>query len=187
MNDALQIYVQENLARGHSKKIISRELLKAGWKKEDITIALQQSTNVTVQSSTFTDRLIEKNLCIPLSMLPNLMLRIGLAFVFTFAAITISLNPTDGESYLPGFVSIMVPSKVFLTCFGIYEIFLSFWLLSGKNKVYSGFLAAITIFSITIFNLESFDILFRNVAIFFAGLSLGFMGLTERVRDKKEA
>lgn len=112
------------------------------------------------------------------------MLQIGLSFVFIFASISLSLNPIDGRQYLPGFVAAIIPAKIFLTFFGIYEIVLSMWLLSGKRKEYSGFAAAITIFLITVLNLQSFSILFRNVAILFAGLSLGFMGIAHKKKYK---
>jgi hypothetical protein len=59
--------------------------------------------------------------------------------------------------------------------FALFEIVLSLWLLSGKKIIIPALLAAGMMLSIIIFNLSAFNVLFRNVAILCAALSLASM------------
>lgn len=102
----------------------------------------------------------------------SLILRLGLAFVFLYAALFVSINATTGEHYVPNFVRQIIPIQIFLLFFTIYEILLSFWLISGKFIKYSALFAALTIFSITAFNIADFHTLFRNVCIFATAVAL---------------
>lgn len=107
-----------------------------------------------------------------LQQLPSLFIRLGMAFVFTFAAVSMSLSPESYANYLPTFTRGILPAAVMLHIFGAFEVLLSLWLLSGKWLLVSSGLATLTIFSLTIVNLDSFPVLFRNVSIFFSGLAL---------------
>ncbi len=101
----------------------------------------------------------------------SLLLRIGLAFVFLYAAIFVSTVET-GSKYVPPFITNIIPIKTFLLTFGIFEILLSLWLLSGKFTRYSGLVSALLLINLTVFNLEYFSVLFRNIAIICAALAL---------------
>lgn len=108
----------------------------------------------------------------PPKNITSLILRLGLAFVFTYAALFVSINASTGEHYVPVFVGQIIPIQTFLSLFTIYEILLSVWLLSGKFVKYAGLIAALTIFSITAFNIADFHTLFRNVCIFATAVAL---------------
>lgn len=107
--------------------------------------------------------------------LPSLLIRIGLAFVFTYAAISGFMHPETYLFYMPSFLRETPYAELILHVFGIYEILLSLWLLSGKLRRYAALLATITIFAITFANLASFQVVFRNIAIFFSSLALTFL------------
>lgn len=178
MNDQVNTYISDCLSRGIPKETIKNNLVAVGWKGQEVDIFL--SSHPDSNSATFSlSALAKKAVRINIS---SLLLRIGLAFVFTYAAISLSLNPAQGMNYVPKFVTTILPASTFLSLFGIFEIILSLWLLSGKLSKYSGLLSALTIFGITALNLESFGVLFRNVAIFFAGLSLATMQSFDRER-----
>lgn len=108
------------------------------------------------------------------SNLVSIFLRIGLIFVFAWAAVFMSLTPEKYVHYMPSFVSLIMPREWALHLFAFYEILLCVWLATGKKTFYSGILAAVTITGITIVNLEDFGTLFRNVSIFFSALALAF-------------
>lgn len=103
---------------------------------------------------------------------PSFLLRVGLAFVFLYAAVNFFFNTDQALQFLPKFVSSIIPPGIFLRLFEIYELILAAWLLSGKWSHYAGLLSALTLIMITAFNVESFHVVFRNIAIIFAGLAL---------------
>jgi hypothetical protein len=100
------------------------------------------------------------------------LLRIGLAFVFIYASVEIYLNPHNFIKYIPSSILNMFPLHLFLHSFGVIEVGLAFWLLSGWKGVYPSLISVAMIVGIVIFNMEHFQVLFRNVAIGFGGLAL---------------
>lgn len=115
----------------------------------------------------------------------KILLRIGIAFVFIYAAISMSLRPEEYARYLPPLIKETLPSTTILHIFGAYEIIMSIWLISGKWNLYPSILASLTIFSLTVVNLADFETLFRNVGIFFACLALVVLNLSYAERQGK--
>ena len=99
-------------------------------------------------------------------------LRIGLSFVFAYAAIEVYTHSENFLKYLPDMVQDLIDPKYFLPAFGIGEIILALWLLSGWNVHYAALISSALMVGIILPNLDSFHILFRNVAIGFAALAL---------------
>jgi len=105
----------------------------------------------------------------------SLSIRLGLIFVFVWAAVMMSIDPASYLHYMPSWVEVVIPRYYALHAFSAYEILLCIWLVSGKKTFYSGLLAALTIAALTIVNYQYFHILFRNVAIFASALALVFI------------
>ncbi len=105
----------------------------------------------------------------------NFFLRFGIGLVFLYAAIAALLDPTSWIGFIPRFAQKIIPALTFITLFSVYQIALAFWLFSGKKTFYASILSAVTIFVIIISNLGLFDIVFRDVAIFFSCIALAFM------------
>lgn len=99
-------------------------------------------------------------------------LRIGLAFVFAYASYEICVNPANFLKYTPKFIFGFVPENVFLYTFGVAELVLAAWLLTGWKAEYPSIISVMLMVGIIVFNPEYFQILFRNVAIGFGGLAL---------------
>ncbi len=99
-------------------------------------------------------------------------LRLGLAFVYGYAAVEIYLNPANFLKYIPPMVQNMIPTDIFLLVFGIFEILLVLWLISGKKTEYAGLISFLLMVGIIIPNTAFFNVLFRNVAIALASLAL---------------
>ena len=107
--------------------------------------------------------------------LAKLFLRIGLAFVFVYASVEIYIHPENFLKYVPQFMLDLVPMQLFLDVFGVVEVALALWILSGWKGQYSAMIAVLLIAGITFANTEYFYILFRNVAIACGGMALIFL------------
>ena len=99
-------------------------------------------------------------------------LRLGLAFVFIYAAVEIHFSPENFLKYVQEWMSNLVPVERFLPIFGIAEIILALILLFGKLGRWPAFLSFFILCAITIPNLQYFNVLFRNVAIAGSALAL---------------
>ena len=108
--------------------------------------------------------------------LVSILLRIGIAITFLYAAVGSFLNPSSWIGFFPEWMRNLVPDNVILSFFSVYEIILGVWLISGKKLFYSALLASLTLLGIIIFNLSAFDIIFRDVAILFSAVALVFIG-----------
>ncbi len=105
----------------------------------------------------------------------SLLLRVGLAIVFIYAAIASLLEPSNWVGYIPNFVEFIVSKNVFLLIFSIYEIILGIALLSNYRTFLFSVLSNITILFIVLGNIFVFDIVFRDVAILFMSFALSVL------------
>lgn len=104
--------------------------------------------------------------------LPLWLLRIGLATMFLYAAISSFLQPNEWIGYLPSFVSSLFDGEVVLKLFSVLEIALAAWLLSGVYTRYAALLAAAMLLGITVSNFSLLAISFRDIGLAFAALAL---------------
>ncbi|MDO8633472.1 MAG: hypothetical protein Q8O97_00610 [bacterium] len=105
----------------------------------------------------------------------TLLLRVGLAFVFIFAAVSSYLQPLNWIGFFPEFLRSLIPQNILLSGFSLFELVMGLWLLSGKSIFPAAFVAALSFLGIVLFNLGSLDILFRDIGLFFAALALVFL------------
>ena len=110
-----------------------------------------------------------------------ILLRLGLAFGFFYAAVFSFLNPNDWIGFFPLFIRDILPAQFLLTTFSFYELILGFWLVSGKWQFYAGLISAATLLGIIVFNLGVFDIVFRDVGLFFTALALAFLSVNRQI------
>jgi uncharacterized membrane protein YphA (DoxX/SURF4 family) len=104
--------------------------------------------------------------------LVSLTLRLGLAFAFLYPPISALINPDSWIGYFPSFVRGVVPDAVLLHSFGLMEIVIAVWLMSGKKIFYAATVAMVFLFLIVVFNLAQFEVVFRDVSIATIALSL---------------
>src|SRR5262245_19172312 len=74
-----------------------------------------------------------------------LLLRIGLAIVFVYAAVASTLSPDDWVGFLPKFMTALIPGETLLKVFSVFELILAAWLLSGVYVRYAALLCAATL------------------------------------------
>jgi len=120
-----------------------------------------------------------------INSLAKFFLRAGLAFVLVYASVEIYYRPDNFLKYVPPFVLQMISMDLFLPIFGVVEIILALWLLSGWKGQYPSMLAVMMMVGIVVFNMDYFQILFRNVAIGFGALALFVLELTQENKSKE--
>ncbi len=109
--------------------------------------------------------------------LAKFILRAGVAFAFLYPPIDALTNPYDWVGYFPSFVHGYVPDLVLLHIFGAVEIIIALWLLWGRNIFWPAALATLMLLGIIVFNPGNFVVLFRDLSIAAASLSLALMNL----------
>lgn len=103
---------------------------------------------------------------------PALLLRVGLAVVFIYAAVSATRSPQDWVGYLPHFATAIIAAGSLLKIFSVAEFGLALWLLSGKYVRYAGLLAFLLLAGIILSNLTLLPISFRDIGLAFAALAL---------------
>lgn len=102
----------------------------------------------------------------------SLILRVGLAISFIYAAISSFLNPINWLGFIPNFIEIIISREIFLMIFAIFQIILGISLLANYRTYLISIISSITLFLIIVSNLFILDIVFRDIAILFMALAL---------------
>lgn len=113
------------------------------------------------------------------------VLRISLAFAFLYPAISGFISPVKWIGYLPSFIadiSFLTPA-ISLMIMEIIQIIVALWLLFGKNPYYPGILASLLLAGIIVFNLNLFEIVFRDIALLLVSIALVIHGYGLRTKD----
>ena len=108
-----------------------------------------------------------------------IFLRVGLAAVFLYAAIASLIDPVAWEGFIPAFIKGIVDVHLFSLTHSIFEIILALWLLWGKKVYYPATIGGLEMLAVMLFNLGIFDVLFRDIAIFFAAAALVILTLDD--------
>jgi uncharacterized membrane protein YphA (DoxX/SURF4 family) len=112
----------------------------------------------------------------------SLFLRVGLAVVFLYAAISSFVSPSDWIGYLPTFVRSIFPATVVLGVFSVIELILAAWLLSGVYVRLAALICSIMLLGIVLSNFSLLPISFRDIGLIFAALALLFIPEPTKVR-----
>ena len=111
--------------------------------------------------------------------LPQLFLRLGLAFTLLYAAWSSFQHPLNWIGFLPSWLTSFIPFQVkpqdFLMAFSVFQVGLALLLLLGKYLVPVSLVVSALLLSIIWFNLGAMDILFRDIGLFFAALALALL------------
>ena len=99
-------------------------------------------------------------------------LRAGVAFAFLYPPINAWMDPVAWIGYFPLFIRGYVPDITLLHAFGVVEILLALWILSGWRIFWPSLAACGMILGIVVFNMPNFQVLFRDVSIAAMALAL---------------
>ena len=103
------------------------------------------------------------------------LLRIGLAVVFLYAAISSLQHPLEWVGFLPPFMTKAIADTTLIKLFAIYELVLAVWLLSGKFIQYCALICAVTLAGIVVTNPSQLVTTFRDIGLAFMALALFFV------------
>ncbi len=110
-----------------------------------------------------------------------MLIQLGLAFSFAYAAIGGFMKPENWIGWFPRSVLEAWPGSdgSLLAVWGVLELILALWLISGWKLEAAGWVSAVLLFGVTAANIASMDIVFRDIA-----LGLAACGLAMNAREK---
>ena len=110
-----------------------------------------------------------------------LALRIGAALAFLYPPLSALFgDPYTWFGYFPAFLQGYVPDLVLLHAFGVVEVLIGLWMLSGYKIFIPALLATAMLLGIVVFNLSQFDVLFRDVSIACLTFALALMHIPKK-------
>lgn len=104
--------------------------------------------------------------------LASLFLRAGLFSAFSYAAVASFSDPAAWIGFFPAILRENVSGNALLFGFSGYELLLCVGFMTTRFTPYAAFLAGATLLGIILFNIGAFDLIFRDLAIFFAAAAL---------------
>jgi hypothetical protein len=111
----------------------------------------------------------------------HVLLRLGVAFAFLYPPIAALSDPDSWYGYFPRFIqSLPLSESVLLHGFGIIEIVIALWILSGKNILIPSTLATLMLLGIVAFNIPLMDVVFRDLSIAAMSASLSYTAWENR-------
>lgn len=117
-----------------------------------------------------------------------LLLRVGAALAFLYPPLSAFFgDPYTWFGYFPAFTRGYLPDLVLLHLFGLVELILGLWLLSGIKIFWPSVAATVLLVGIVVFNLPQFDIVFRDLSIACLTLSLALMQQPARAGNQPPA
>lgn len=102
----------------------------------------------------------------------DFLLRLGVAFAFLYPPVNAFLDPYAWIGYFPIFMQGIIPDMALLHLFGLVEVIIGLWILSGRRIFIPSVVATALLLAIVVLNLGDFQILFRDVSIALAALAL---------------
>jgi uncharacterized membrane protein YphA (DoxX/SURF4 family) len=113
-----------------------------------------------------------------------LLLRVGAAFAFLYPPISALLgDPYTWFGYFPPFLTGYVSDMLLLHLFGVVEVVIGLWILSGYKIFVPSMVATGMLVAIVLFNLSQFDVLFRDLSIACLTCSLALIHQPKKYYD----
>lgn len=106
------------------------------------------------------------------SALIHHLLCFGLAFSFLYAGIAGIVEPSNWIGYFPPFLRDLLSDNTLLWSWGLFEIVVGFWILSGKHIFIPSLLASLSLIGLIATNLGAMDIIFRDISILAISVAL---------------
>lgn len=103
----------------------------------------------------------------------QLILRVGLAFAFLYPPVAAYFDPFAWIGYFPDFLRELVNNDALLLhSFGVIEVVVALWILSGVRIFLPSLAAALMLLGIIIFDFSQMDVIFRDVSILAMAIAL---------------
>ncbi|HEV8666865.1 MAG TPA: hypothetical protein VN665_03405 [Candidatus Paceibacterota bacterium] len=104
----------------------------------------------------------------------TLLLRIAIAFAFLYPPYDAIANPYSWLSYFPQFLQNTATANELLLVWGILEVIIALWILSGIKIFIPSVVAAIFLCLIVVFNLPVMEIVFRDISLALVAATLAW-------------
>ncbi len=114
----------------------------------------------------------------------QLVLRIGVAFAFLYPPFNALSDPDSWIGYFPVFAKGYVSNEVLLHTFGVVEVVIALWILSGWRIFWPSIVATAMLLTIVFFNPTNFQVLFRDLAIAAIPLALALHQKSQSTSEK---
>ena len=103
-----------------------------------------------------------------------LLLRIGVAIAFIYPAVSAWFNPFAWVGYLPSLMLDFAGTNdmLLLHVFGVFEIIIGLWILSGEKIFIPSVVATLLLAAIVIVHFRQMDVIFRDIPIALMSLAL---------------
>ncbi|MDZ4226050.1 MAG: hypothetical protein U1C66_00995 [Patescibacteria group bacterium] len=105
----------------------------------------------------------------------DIILRAGLAFSLLYPPVNAAIDPASWIGYFPQFTRGIIDDQLLLHLFGVVEVGLAFWILSGWKIWLPALATAGLLVGIVVFNIPQFQVLFRDVPIAALALALALI------------
>jgi hypothetical protein len=105
----------------------------------------------------------------------SILLRIGLALCFLYAAVGAFRQPEVWIGFVPHFATKFMNAKTALDLISVFQIFVAGWLLTGKYLRLAALASVALLGGIVLFSLNTLLITFRDVGLLFMALALLFI------------
>jgi cobalamin biosynthesis protein CobD/CbiB len=104
----------------------------------------------------------------------TVLLRIAIAFAFLYPPFDSYFHPLSWISFFPPFMQGHVSDGMLLFGWGVLEVIIAVWILSGKKIFIPSLAATILLLAIVAFNLTMFEIVFRDVSLALVAATLAW-------------
>ncbi|MBI1975842.1 MAG: DoxX family membrane protein [Candidatus Vogelbacteria bacterium] len=115
------------------------------------------------------------------------LLRVGLVFVLWYAAYRGFLDPNSWVGFIPASASAIADPYALLSVFEAGQVFVGFWLLAGWKVRWAAAISSLFFIGIVVTNYGAFDIVFRDVTMIFAAVSLWVLAGYRPLLENEEA
>ncbi len=109
----------------------------------------------------------------------HLLLRAGVAFAFLYPSLNALVDPYAWIGYFPSFVKGYLPDFLLLHIFGVVEVVIALWILSGWRIGWPCVIATVMLVGIVVFNIPNFQVVFRDLSIAAMSLALAVISYTD--------
>ena len=120
----------------------------------------------------------------------HILLRVGAAFAFLYPPFNAAYDPNSWIGYFPAFVhqaaaGVGISDLVLLNGFGVVEVVIALWLLSGWKIFWPSLAATAMLVGIVAFNMPQLQVLFRDLSIAAMTLALALMSIPKRTQSSE--
>lgn len=115
----------------------------------------------------------------------SLLIRVGLAIVFVYAAISALITPNAWVGFIPDFSNQFLDPIIALDILSVMQLLLAVWLVTPYLPIFSAIVSALFLGGLMVTNIEEFLITFRDIALVFGCAAVVVLEWPQKRTKKK--